>query len=298
MPKQQIVYVLSTNYAGSHFLTLMLASHSRCASVGEAHRIRRKTENRLACGLCEDITCCPVFKGVTYKQLPRIYDIIYANLHEKDASINTLIDASKKTSWAKRYLGLTKYDMRFIHLIRDPRALARRWLMKYSPEHFKTIRLKLAKRNLLLAPRILSCDVASLMSYKWLITNQRITNFLSRYKLNHQVCTYQELALNTNTQIESITHWLGHNFEPDQINYWNFPHHGSRKKDYDFKSNEVQKIFDLRWKEYLTDQQQQSITDNVHIHKYLNKINLKMGENGLLLRPEIEDEDNISTNPD
>lgn len=44
MGKKQIVYILSTNYAGSHFLALMLASHSRCASVGEVHQLRKKDE--------------------------------------------------------------------------------------------------------------------------------------------------------------------------------------------------------------------------------------------------------------
>ncbi len=282
MEKKQIVYILSTNYAGSHFLALMLASHSRCASIGEVHRFRRKVKRREVCLLCGSDDICPVFKGVSYEQLPRLYDIIFSNLQEFNPGIRTVIDNSKKTVWAKRFLNLRDYELKFIHLIRDPRALVRRWLMNNdTPEKRRKKRFQLARHNLLLSPRILKGSDEEVFAYKWLVDNRRITRFLENNRLDYRVVTYRDIAVDTHMHMEKIVHWMGYEFEPDQVNYWKFIHHGSRKKDYDFSGKNGQRVFDLRWKCYLSEEAQVSIVENKYVKHYSKELGLSIRNDGL-----------------
>lgn len=282
MEKKQIVYILSTNYAGSHFLALMLASHSRCASVGEVHRFRRKVKRREVCMLCGSDDICPVFKGVSYDTLPRLYDIIFSNLKESNPNIRTVIDNSKKTAWAKKYLYNGAYELKFIHLIRDPRALIRRWMINNdSAEKRRKKRFQLARHNLFLAPWILSGSDVALFAYKWLVDNRRITRFLETNGLDYRIVTYRDIARDTDRQVSRIVEWMGYPFEPEQVNYWKFIHHGSRKKDYDFVGTTGERVFDLRWKTFLTQEQQQRVSHNRHLEKYMADLNLKLLDEGL-----------------
>jgi hypothetical protein len=74
---------------------------------------------------------------------------------------------------------------------------------------------------------------------------------------------------------------MGYEFEPDQVNYWNYKHHGSRKKDYDFAGKDGTSVFDLRWKSYLSTEAQLSITENKCVKLYLDELNLCIKNDGL-----------------
>jgi hypothetical protein len=285
MEKKQIVYILSTNYAGSHFLALMLASHSRCASIGEVHRFRRKVKRRDVCLLCGSDDICPVFKGVSPEKLPCLYDTIFSNLREFDPGVRTVIDNSKKTAWAEKFLDLDDYDLKFIHLIRDPRALVRRWLMNNeTPGKRRKKRFQLARHNLLHAPRILTGSDEAVFAYKWLVDNQRITRFLEKNGLDYRIVTYRDIVVETNREIEKTVQWLGDDFEPDQVNYWKYVHHGSRKKDYDFAGKDGNRVFDLRWKNFLSENAKLLITENKYLNRYLDKLEISINDDGLVFK--------------
>jgi hypothetical protein len=282
MGKKQIVYILSTNYAGSHFLSLMLGSHSRCTSLGEIHRFRRKVKRREVCLLCGRDEICPVMKGISYEKLPWIYDIVFSNLAQMDPNIRTVIDNSKKVEWAERFLGLQDYDLKFIHLIRDPRALVRRWLNNNdTPEKRWKKRSQLARHNLLLAPRILRGKDEEVFAYKWVLDNRKITRFLERHRLNHRIVTYRDLAVERERTIGELVDWMGYAFEPEQVHYWKFVHHGSRKKDYDSTGRNGERLFDLRWRQDLSPEAQRRITENIKVKDYITSLDLVLQPDGL-----------------
>jgi hypothetical protein len=144
---KQIAYILSTNYAGSHFLSLQLGSHSQCASIGELHHFRRNKTRAKACYRCEKDSDCPVFSGIQGKPVRQFYDGIFDNLATYDSRISTVIDNSKKVRWAGRFLDMPGYTRKYIHLIRDPRALVRRWLLNEDTVSKKRkVRLTTARR--------------------------------------------------------------------------------------------------------------------------------------------------------
>jgi hypothetical protein len=124
--------------------------------------------------------------------------------------IRTVIDNSKKTAWAKRFLNIGDYELKFIHLIRDPRALVRRWLMNNdTPEKRRKKRFQLARNNLFLSPWILSGSDEEVFAYKWLVDNRRITRFFENNRLDFRIVTYRDIAVDTNMHIEKIVHWMG-----------------------------------------------------------------------------------------
>ena len=254
---KQIVYILSTNYAGSHFLALQLGSHSQCASIGELHHFRRKNSPHRACIMCDSDDVCPVFSGVKENPIPKIYDAVFSNLGAYDANISTVFDNSKKVRWARRFLKPDGYTRKYIHLIRDPRALVRRWMMSFDVPTKKKMRLKTARRCWRHAWDILTGDEANVYIWDWLYENQQITHFIKKNNLDAQIVTYHDLVFKTDESLSRLVKWLGHDYESEQKNYWNFIHHGSGKRSLSYTPKSMGEKADQEWKSFLDEQTQQ-----------------------------------------
>ena len=102
-----VAFILSTNYAGSHFLSLMLGSHSRAEHVGEVRHLRKPGTDRTICALCGSREACPLFKEITPDRVDQAYDLIFTAAGD---GIDTLIDNSKKPEWAERFLGHSGFE--------------------------------------------------------------------------------------------------------------------------------------------------------------------------------------------
>ena len=281
--KKQIVFVLSTNYAGSHFLTLQLASHSRCISLGEFHRFKRRgARRRQACSICATDEQCPVFHGLADRPVLELYDRVFANIAELDPEIVTGIDNSKKPEWAARFLELSdRYDLRFIHLIRDPRALVRRWMLLYdTPPEKNKVRRRMARRCWRNGFSILSGSEANVYVHRWAYENRRIVRFLESSGVDCQLLTYRELVHEPVEKIRGLMTWIGHSFEPEQLEYWRFEHHGSQKPQY-MKKSAAANYHDLRWKEFLDESTCAEIAAHPQVAATLEPLGLALYEDGI-----------------
>ena len=204
---KKIVYILSTNYAGSHLLSLCLGSHSRLQHIGEVKGLRnyKRHPDRQYCGLCNGHENCPVLKGISPKNIGEIYEIIFANV---GPSVHGLVDTSKKTFWAQRYLSDRRYEKKMVFLVRDPRALVRRWLIDEKLD-VQRERLKLVKY----APRYLKKgllgNTVDLYIGKWLQQNWKILNFIKKYDLDFFLVTYHDLVLHEGEVLPELMNWLG-----------------------------------------------------------------------------------------
>lgn len=282
--KKTIVYILSTNYAGSHFASLLLGSNTRALHIGEVKRLRKpafKTKKQ-PCTICSNKPC-PVMHGITPENIDDVYKTIFSNID--DENITTLIDTSKKTFWAERFIEDDRYDLKFIHLIRDPRALVRRDSLT-----FPTFRQRLRQRWKVvraypkMALSMLFGEQSRIYLYKWLKENRGITDFIEQNNLDATVVTYHDLAKNTGEELMRLTDWAGLDYEPEQIEYWNFSHHGSQKTDYEWiKKKQLKGHFDLRWKEFLSSKTQDDIVDNKDVLSYLDGIGVDFSAEGLTL---------------
>lgn len=282
---KQIVYILSTNYAGSHFLTLQLGSHSQCASVGELHHFRRKNTPHRACYYCPSDEECPIFTGLKGKPVRDFYEIIFHNLAGYDDSVTTVIDNSKKVRWACRFVDKPGYTIKYIHLIRDPRALIRRWMLSFDEPKKKKMRIKTARRCWSHAWDILTGDEPNVYVWDWLYENRQITNFIEKNNLDARIVTYYDLVFNGDRVLSELMDWLGYVYEPGQTEYWDFIHHCDVKKSYMEPPPEGQKIFDQRWKTFLTEDVQKRIFNHPHVKSYLERMGLVLDiEKGLMNR--------------
>jgi hypothetical protein len=280
--KKNILFILSTSYAGSHYLSLMLGSNSRALHIGEAKRLRRQDENsgKTICFLCRDEQECPLLKGFSHERVDEIYDIIFSNI---DPHITTLIDTSKKTFWAERFLNNPKYQYKFIHLIRDPRPYVRRMMLRYKKLRARLkIRKQMVRDFISYAPSFLFKADTEVYAYRWLKQNVDISSFLQKNNLDYDLVTYYDLVHNTARELQRLTEAAELIYEPGQIEYWNFEHHGTQKIEYQWiqKKNE-NNYFDLRWKEFLSQAVNERIFTNPHINAYLRSINVRYHENGL-----------------
>lgn len=276
--QKTVVTLLGTNYSGSHFLSMMLGSHSRAVYVGEVLHLRKPGEiTHNSCNPCaREGKPCPVFKGVEAASIDRVYETVFSNV---DPSKTYIVDNSKYVRWAERFAPKPPpFAMKYVHLIRDPRALVRRWWHLPQIDLRRRIRLryKTAKRF----PRYALPAVFSSMPalYKWLGQNEQITTFFRTWKLDNLVVTYRDLALDPATELRRIHDWIGEPFEPGEIDYASHELHGTSKPEYEKKSGS---IFDTRWKTDLSEPLRRRIVENAHVRRYLGELGLRIDDDGL-----------------
>ena len=274
---KKIVYILSSNYSGSHLLSLVIGSHSRFQHIGEVKGLRNnKHPDRQYCGICDGHENCPVLGGISPDNVDDIYETIFSNVNE---NVNALVDTSKKIFWAKRFLNDNRYEKKFVFLIRDPRSLVRRWLID-EKLNVSRERLKLFKYPPRYIKTGLFGDNADLYVGKWLQQNWKISNFINKFKLDGFTLTYHDLVMKESKVLSDLMSWLGETYEPGQEAYWNFTHHGSSKTKY---RHTKERTLDCRWKEYLTQEQQEKVANNPNVQKFLKKCGVMMNDDGLTL---------------
>jgi hypothetical protein len=280
----QIIYVLSTNYAGSHFLVLQLAAHSKCISVGELHRFNREsTRYKQACHICKTDEECPVFQGLYGQPIDRLHPLLMDNVNKSYPEVDTFVDNSKKTAWAEKFLDLPNVQQKYIHLIRDPRALVRRWMMNYDTRAEKNkVRRLIARRCWPKTWNILTGSEANVYAWKWVHQNKLITDFLTKNNLDYKLVTYHDLVFKADDILKDLMLWTGHEYEPEQKEYWKFTHHGSQKPQYMKPPETGDKRFDQRWKEYLDSDTLLEIDTHTAIAEYLASQGLSLTDAGII----------------
>jgi hypothetical protein len=272
-----ILYILSTNYAGSHFLSLLLGSHSKAAHVGELNHLR-KDRDRGTCHVCGGLEQCPILGGIAVDRIDRLYDILYSRLPET----LLLIDNSKRIPWAERFVHEGRFRRKYLHLIRDPRALARRWSLYYSsmPGRIKQ-RWQSMRAFPLLAPRLAFASQMVIYVYRWLAENRRITRFIRAHELDARLVTYEELATHPSGPLRAVMEWLDLEYEPGQLAYWTKRHHGTQKQDYEWTKDQQAQHIDDRWKTFWMPNEAERIRANRDVQSYLRELALTMTDDGL-----------------
>jgi len=235
--------------------------------------------------MCASEESCPVLAGIRGCPAEKFYDIIFDNLSRFYPLVSTVVDNSKKVRWASRFWGMPGYSFKYIHLIRDPRALVRRWKLSFEPTDKFRRRVKTAWRCWRHAWEILTGEESRAYLWHWLYQNQQITDFLERNRLDARLVTYCDLVFEADRVLEELMTWLGYGYEPPQKEYWNFSHHGSVKKNYLKPPQGGQLYFDQRWKEELDEQTQKEIYHHPSVTAYLKKIGVSFDyERGLTIR--------------
>jgi hypothetical protein len=275
--KKRIVYILSTNFAGSHFLSLLLGSNSRALHVGELFQLGRPPQKRKLreVFLKEN----RVLDGIGPDNIGQVYDIIFSRI---DPKIEVLVDTSKIVrGWAERFVNDDRYGRLYVHLIRGPRALVRRYLLRKGLKRQLHYRWKLLRSWSQLKPLAEWSPTPTLWLYRWLLENQRITAFIRAHRLNATLVTYCDLAKETEAEVRRLTEWIGLTYEPGQLEYWNCEHIGTEKRGYEWIKEQKTRYFDLRWKTELPLELQEQIRRDRLVNEYLGELGLRFADEGL-----------------
>lgn len=197
--RKVVVFVLSAERSGSTWVGYVLASHQDSAFLGEYFR-GWDEELKVPCTICaaKGLAECEVLHGI--EQVPA--EQAFAWAFERTGK-PVLIDVSKNLDWAARFTGGSDaYDVRLVHLIRDPRAwFASQWRRK--PQ----------------------CSASDLIA-QWRDSNTKIQRFIEGTGLPHHVAFYDELATTPQTHFRDLFAFCGLEYDKSALEYWNFTHHG------------------------------------------------------------------------
>ncbi len=260
--RNTVVFILAHNYSGSTWLSLLLGSHSQAFYLGEVNKFYSRSDP-MNCALCEMLEQpCPYFYDVHSRHPKDIHTVLFRRTGKR-----VLVDNSKRIKWARKFLGEDRYDIRYIHLIKDPRAIY------YS----------LRVRN---RPATLE---------KWIRRNLEIHEYIINSARPAIVVPYNQLAAQLDDTLLAICRWLGLSFEPEQKNYWQFEHHGPGKngataafvtggngQESEFYEQNFQRNFlDLRWKSRLPDAVICEIEQDARVRNVLKQLNLHFTPEGI-----------------
>jgi len=279
LKKKKLIFILSSNYSGSHFLSLLLGSNTKAEHLGELKNLY-KGQSEARCYKCNNLNSCDLFSGVDRMPKKDLYEELFLRVNEE---VEVLIDASKKPKWFKDFVGDVRYDVRLIHLIRDPRALARRWLMRFEEKNIGLReRIKQWRKRPYKLFLFIFCDLLTICIYKWVSQNMEIASFVRKSGLPSKVITYRELALETDSILGDICKWVDIEYEPQQKRYWEFSHHGTQKHEYEWvREQGGAQIFDQRWKSYLNKEQIERVENGRVIKDLLGELSLNICTEGL-----------------
>ncbi len=282
--KPRVVVLLGTNYSGSHLLSHLTSAHSACLGVGELHRYQTLLATGGTAPVVSVYKTQPVFAGLENMPATEWHSVLSARFGEETGVAQpVIIDNSKKVKWVKRITDGTDYDVRLVHLIRDPRALVLRWLNTYDSEkRRRTQRMRVAKRMPARSPQILAGDWVTVFVYKWLRENRQISDFIVKRGLPHAVVTYHDMVFDTEAMLQHLMPNLGLDYEPGQLAFGENEHYGTVKTEHAdaIKKSEIRP--DLKWQTQLDGSAAAHVVSNTDVQKYLASLDLRCGEKGLV----------------
>lgn len=278
-----LLFILSSNYSGSHYLSLLLGSHSQATHLGEVKNLAKAKhqlggtdtpESTRHCHLCGSNQECRLFRGLHLLEPDEIYPTLF---HRAGTSL--LVDTSKKFDWAARHL-TGEYEVRFLHLLRDPRALVRKWHQQF-PDRTAQLRQRWKEARIggTAGVALLWRPEWQLWLHKWLRQNREITDFLAGRREPHRLLSYRDLARAPAATLQDLMGWLGFDYEPAQLRYWEHEHHGSIKPRY--AENPGEGFIDLRWQSELPAGWRNGIAADAGLLGYLERVGLRMCDDGL-----------------
>jgi hypothetical protein len=270
----KLIFVLSSPHSGSTWVGYVLGSTSKSAFLGEFYRAW-DDQARVPCTLCatRGLDACSVLHGA--ELLPDIDAFRFA---ARRTGASVLVDNSKTTSWAAKFINSPELDCRFVHVLKDPRG----WIASMKRRHEITLDDALAE---------------------WRRQNASFANFARLAGPKATTVCYDLLALRAKPSWKRLFRFCGLPFEEQALRYWETEHHGFAANgasdalvktvagqppshfqtgdDVFYERNSQQEFYDDRWRESLTKQEQENIQNDQHVQKLLARLGYRLTRAGI-----------------
>jgi hypothetical protein len=185
--KVTVVNIMAVSFSGSTWLNLILGSHSKMFGIGEIKSIQRR--GRAVCKLHADD--CPIWSRFDHQSSENPYLQISRITGKRILVVNN----------PREFLGDQAHpaiESRFIHLVRDGRAVACS-ILKRHPE-----------RSIWRAAR------------QWVRSNKKKERILARHDPAHGFTViYERLLADKPAGLACICDFIGVPFEEEMLEYWN-----------------------------------------------------------------------------
>lgn len=209
MTEPRIVYVVGCGHSGSTLLDMLVSTHSRIFSAGEAKMFRRQPDTVCTCG-AERWQSCAFWMGVDERMRtdgepglghesiedsdPEIFSAYNGRFFRaisEESDCPVVLDSSKDFSRLKSFLN-SDLQVEVIHLIRDPRGVAFSGLRKGRP--IRSVSKKYVRTHVNAARALLG--------------------------IPHIEVRYEDLAREPGREVARVLEFLGLEIEPDQLSGW------------------------------------------------------------------------------
>jgi hypothetical protein len=141
MEKIKVIYIFGSGHTGSTLASLLLGCHSRIECVGELKAYERSLQSGRPCNCGQPVAECPYWKSVhgslgvvpgngfeglnsTESDTFARANIAFSKAIFEVSGKDCLCDSSKSKRRVLAYLKSDVFDVRLLHLVRDPRAVA------------------------------------------------------------------------------------------------------------------------------------------------------------------------------
>lgn len=225
-PRTKIVFILGAGRSGSTLLELILDSHSRIRGLGELNHLppivnKSPRGAERFCSLCGEqcdlwnrtydvsvirnyFSSGGILAGPRRSALRRLRSI-YSYFAEWSPE-PVLVDSSKNLRWIRRALSPSyawrKLEPVILFLTRDGRAVVSSWLRTYPG-------LPIEKA-----------------AQEWATRIRQSNEFFHRFpSAGSYQLAYEHLAADPGVAVGDLVRFLGVDYEPSMLRYWEHPHH-------------------------------------------------------------------------
>ena len=206
--RKKVVFVMSTNYAGSTVLGLVLGGHSRAAVIGEpASLLKRSKEgwrHKKYCSLCQDDgSKCQVWDADLVAAVRENPSQVYSLFDRKiGGECDVFVDGSKDLAWLDACVKEKRADPWIIHISKPVESY--------------------------LASILTRREGGTLMEYSaisWARLNRQIREYATNRGIPYLFVRYPEFATRTDDFVRKLSQFLGLEAEPDCSKFWEFSPH-------------------------------------------------------------------------
>ena len=207
--RHQVVYVMSTNFAGSTLLGLILGSHRDAMFLGEPSMIVRRDalgcwKHNNFCAICGNDwhQRCPVWKPSLIARIRERREPIYDLLVADSPPPRFFVDSSKNLEWLEAGIRSGNVDASVIHISKAVHRYAASVLTRGNRQR-----------------------MIELIGLEWARNNEAIRLVAARNGMRYLHVTYCDFVNKFDETLEQLGAFLGFDPEPAQREFWTHPHH-------------------------------------------------------------------------